>query len=112
MRARPEGGMRMRPHPRIRNTLKWGGLAALLMLMSVEIVSCWWGCTCRAWLSGGEGVYAGFGWGRAFAGIYADDEELPQHAGAAWSLTRLPFGRVLWHFEWGSSPGLRFLVVP
>jgi hypothetical protein len=32
----------MKPHPRIRKTIKWGGAAATLLLVVVWISSAWW----------------------------------------------------------------------
>ncbi len=38
----------MRPHPRIRKTIKWGGAAATLVLVAAWIASAWWDA---GWLS-------------------------------------------------------------
>jgi hypothetical protein len=35
----------MRPHPRIRKTIKWGGAAVTVLLVGVWIGSGWWNCT-------------------------------------------------------------------
>jgi hypothetical protein len=50
----------MRPHPRIRKTIKWGGAAVTLLLVVVWMVSGWWSA---AWASdGGRGVAVATGY--------------------------------------------------
>jgi hypothetical protein len=49
----------MKPHPRIRKTIKWGGAAVTVLLVVVWIGSGWFACCClptqRSWVS----VYGG-----------------------------------------------------
>ncbi len=51
----------MKPHPRIRKTIKWGGAAATVLLLAVWIASGWW----RIFLSGPGGATLRF-WPGAF----------------------------------------------
>jgi hypothetical protein len=67
----------MKPHPRIRKTIKWGGAAVTLLLVVVWIGSGWvsagrygfqyhiliaGGCVIPQWPTGGNGDYPAPGW--------------------------------------------------
>ena len=54
----------VRPHPRLRKSIKWAGAAAVLLLLSTWLVSGWW-CLTRQWPSG---RWAAVGFGQLFIG--------------------------------------------
>ena len=52
----------MKPHPRIRKTVKWGGAGVAVLLVVVWAISCWWGIA--YWTTGGAlgGIQTGCLW--------------------------------------------------
>jgi hypothetical protein len=69
----------MKPHPRIRKTIKWGGAAVTLLLVVVWIASGWWHID---WI--GTRVSCGLGQGCAYVGHHRSypDEWRGPSAGA------------------------------
>jgi hypothetical protein len=49
----------MKPHPRIRKGIKWGGVVVTLLLTMIWIESTWWCAVCRVWSDVGIGVVSG-----------------------------------------------------
>ncbi len=100
----------MKPHPRIRKTVKWGGAAVTVLLVVVWIASAWfmleWGNR-GGWhtvLSGGE-------WIISYAGPAdpASPSDLPGFVGR-----RLPSAQYYWpvgfYFTWHPKPQLSWLL--
>ena len=54
----------MKPHPRIRKTIKWGGAAVTVLLVVVWIASGWWSPTWRS--NGGSYIGANAGSARFY----------------------------------------------
>ena len=45
----------MKPHPKLRKTIKWGGAAVMVLLVAAWVVSLWWTVSCSA----RSGLYSG-----------------------------------------------------
>ncbi len=65
----------MKPHPRIRKTVKWGGAVVTVLLVVVWIGSLWW----QVSLDCGHGVDVGIAGGRL--ALAFDQEQWPSYPG-------------------------------
>jgi hypothetical protein len=102
----------MKPHPRIRKTIKWGGAAVTVLLVVVWIGSGWWGVI---WSHGRVSV--GLEMGRANfyyfpnGGLFLDGYQRTHFAQAA-SNWRYLLGRPFPDWGGSSAPPQRWLSVP
>jgi hypothetical protein len=95
----------MKPHPRIRRTIKWGGLGASLLLIAVWVAS---GSTSVMWRSSGYGV-----------GVVSGQLRLTRvHAGVPWGdpiglhcQSTIRTRWLLW-FRWYPGSGADTLDIP
>jgi hypothetical protein len=103
----------MKPHPRIRKTIKWGGAVVTFLLAVVWIGSGWW---CVIWGDGKGGTISVRAGGLAIWNV----EDIDGDPWDGWYLLRdlppLQRSRFQWKFEMtpgGASWGLpRALVIP
>jgi hypothetical protein len=82
----------MKPHPRIRKTIKWGGAVMTVLMVVVWIGSRWWSVVGQLPVLGVVGV----GGGQAFD---CWNDQIPW-SGAEWPrLDRLPYTELAWSFK-------------
>ena len=99
----------MKPHPRIRKTIKWGGAAVTVLLVVVWIGSGWWSV---GWTSGRYGSVS-VGGGQVIA-MWCDTSSLKSDIG--WRFRErasAPYvSRFRYCLSFGSAPGLWFAQIP
>ncbi len=95
----------MRPHPKIRNTVKWGGAVVSVLLAVVWIASGWIVVRC----GNSPAAYAGVERGRAYFG--SRDRMLPGDAAGIDFFIGFPGRHRLW-FTWYGGPNLWELHIP
>ena len=95
----------MKPHPRIRKTVKWGGAAATVLLATAFLGSIWFTLHHES-----PGVWI-FAIDRcAFAGLHIPGA--PEAAGFGWHLTPHPADSVRWFLNWTSDSRHSQFFVP
>jgi hypothetical protein len=95
----------VKPHPRIRKTVKWGGAVVAVLLLTLWISSRWWFGGYRS--RGGTWVCVGVG----MVGIeYATTSVPPQSYGFDYDFNAAP--DLVWWFDWGSQPPWAWIWVP
>ncbi len=95
----------MKPHPRIRKTVKWGGAALFTVLLLVALASVWWTAVFRTTQFVSGGVYMG--------GV--DIESPGFHGPPASYITcfALPEPhKIMWHAHWRRREDEWSLFVP
>jgi hypothetical protein len=101
----------MRPHPRIRKTIKWGGLALAALLLGVCLASRWWWVEWRG--SGPQNKWISLKGGRLVIGTARD--VLAGLPAPGWHVYRegWPFYfEFRWWFDWKRSPFATLFAVP
>jgi len=95
----------MKPHARIRKTVKWGGAAVCVLLIAAWAASCWW----YVWgIGNGWAVFIGAG--RVSLGDIRSEPAVK----TGWSLAPMPGFAMKWGFGWPArgSGSLSFIAVP
>ena len=102
----------MRPHPRIRKTIKWGGL-----VLSVVLATLAFWTTGRVWRYQHvrglrvHSYYFGHGAARYYRQSATGRGFLPSHY-TGWSTWALPKRGMMWWFDNAGSDPIRIIVVP
>ena len=89
----------MRPHPRIRAAVQWGGLGLTLLLAAVWVASAWWGCKYRfgpgTWLEGGTGLVQF---------VHNQDPSTDGWWNPGLRAYRFKTPQMYWRFQWSYKP--------
>lgn len=106
----------MKPHPRIRKTIKWGGAAVTVLLVAASIGSGWYE---MCFMGKGWWVFVGSGrigyhrtsdsWVAA-PSVASLDYPFPTNEGL--TLSRLAYPRFYWQTNVGSGIAARWVAVP
>lgn len=99
----------MKPHPRIRKTVKWGGAAISVLLCAVWVGTAWWSVL---WIGGGLGLEAGAGaiiviWPRAEVWVIDAPRESFGPYRLIWGpRSDFPLPPDAWHWlpDWDAEP--------
>jgi hypothetical protein len=96
----------MRPHPRIRKTVKWGGTAVTVLLVVVWVGSGW---VCAEWIrANGNDVYLEAG--KLGMRVIGDPKWANAPVGVQFGFTCF---EVVWGVHWSASPGVpSYLYIP
>ena len=95
----------MKPHPRIRKTIKWGGAVVCAMILALWVVSGWWWFMVRT----GNGWASGFDNGRI--ALLRSPLPVTWRTGVFFEGMRNP-PHFLWWFDFGSHGWDWSIIIP
>jgi hypothetical protein len=95
----------VKPHPRIRKTVKWGGAVVSVVLVVVWVGSGWFSVVWESKYSGAGGIQSGQFVVLAYRTLSRPTPD------AGWTVTRRDW-QFKWSFGWIHGPGLMCVSVP